>query len=140
MPSPPLRLTSMRRPTCPSKAFFPSACKRLSLFLLRPSLVDGAAGGKWQKVALRAVVVERLGGLAGKLMNREVAAFHSITSSARASSIGGTEIPSAFAVFKLITSSYLVGCSTGRSAGFAPLKILSTKNADRRYRSRRSAP
>src|SRR5712664_1655673 len=65
---------------------------------------------------------------------------YSITSSARVSSVGGTMMPSAFAVFKLITSSYLVGCSTGRSAGFAPLKILLTKNADRRYRSRRSAP
>ena len=64
--------------------------------------------------------------------NSEVATFHSITSSARASSVGGTEMPSAFAVFKLITSSNLVGCSTGRSAGFAPLKILSTKAADRR--------
>jgi hypothetical protein len=29
------------------------------------------------------------------------------------------------AVFRLITSSNLVGCSTGRSAGFAPLRILS---------------
>ena len=39
----------------------------------------------------------------------EVAAPHSITSSARASSIGGTSRPSAFAVLRLITSSYLVG-------------------------------
>src|SRR5207253_5819178 len=54
---------------------------------------------------------------------------HSITSSARASSVGGMMTPSAFAVFRLITSSNLVGCSTGRSAGFAPLKILSTKLA-----------
>ena len=65
---------------------------------------------------------------------------YSITSSARASKVGGTMMPSAFAVFKLITSSNLVGCSTGRSAGFAPLKILSTKPADRRNRSRKSAP
>ena len=49
-------------------------------------------------------------------------------------------MPSAFAVFRLITSSNLVGCSTGRSAGFAPLKILSTKAADRRNRSRKSIP
>ena len=28
--------------------------------------------------------------------------------------------PSAFAVFRLITSSNFVGCSTGKSAGFAP--------------------
>jgi len=56
----------------------------------------------------------------------EPAPSHSITSSARASSVGGTIIPSAFAVFKLITSSNLISCSTGRSAGFAPLTILST--------------
>src|ERR1700730_10287776 len=40
----------------------------------------------------------------------EVAAGHSMTSSARASNVGGTSSPSAFAVFRLITSSYLVGC------------------------------
>jgi methylphosphotriester-DNA--protein-cysteine methyltransferase len=39
----------------------------------------------------------------------ESAALHSITSSARASSIGGTVRPRAFAVFKLMTSSYFVG-------------------------------
>jgi hypothetical protein len=33
---------------------------------------------------------------------------------------------SAFAVLRLITSSNLVGCSTGRSEGFAPLRILAT--------------
>src|SRR5262245_48726167 len=51
---------------------------------------------------------------------------HSITSSARASSIGGTSRPIALAALRLMISSNLVGCSTGRSAGFAPLKILST--------------
>ena len=40
--------------------------------------------------------------------------------------------PSALAVLRLMTSSNFVGCSTGRSAGFAPLRILSTKTADRR--------
>src|SRR5262249_53679677 len=50
-------------------------------------------------------------------------ARHSITSSARASSVGGTSRPSVLAVFRLITSSNLVGCCTGRSAGFAPLRI-----------------
>src|SRR5439155_20592272 len=49
---------------------------------------------------------------------------HSITSSARASSIGGTSIPSALADLRLMTSVNLVGCSTGRSPGFAPLRIL----------------
>src|SRR5262249_51888770 len=57
---------------------------------------------------------------------------HSITSSARASTEGGIVRPRAFAVFMLITSSNLVGCSTGRSAGLAPLRILSTYTAARR--------
>jgi hypothetical protein len=43
----------------------------------------------------------------------------SITSSARASSGGGTSRPSALAVLRLMTSSNLVGSITGRSAGFA---------------------
>ena len=49
-----------------------------------------------------------------------------MTSSARASSIGGTSRPSALAALRLITSSNLVGCSTANSPGFAPLRILST--------------
>src|SRR5262245_45259221 len=56
----------------------------------------------------------------------ELAASHSITSSARASSDGGTSRPRAFAVLRLITSSYLVGACTGRSAGFSPLRMRST--------------
>ena len=52
--------------------------------------------------------------------------FHSITTSARASTVGGISRPSAFAVLRLIASSYLDACSTGRSAGFSPLRILST--------------
>jgi hypothetical protein len=51
---------------------------------------------------------------------------YSITSSARASSAGGTVMPSALAVFMLMTSSYLVGACTGRSAGFSPLRMRST--------------
>ena len=41
----------------------------------------------------------------------------SMTSSARASSVGGTSRPSAFAVLRLTTSSNLVGCWTGRVPG-----------------------
>src|SRR6516164_7488954 len=51
---------------------------------------------------------------------------YSITSSARASSAGGRGSPSAFAVLRLIASSYLVGNSTGRSPGFSPLRIRAT--------------
>jgi hypothetical protein len=41
---------------------------------------------------------------------------YSITSSARVSSVAGTVRPSDLAVLRLITSSNLVGCSTGRLA------------------------
>src|SRR5262245_41770531 len=51
---------------------------------------------------------------------------HSITSSARASSAGGMVRLSALAVGRLITSSSLVGNSTGRSPGLAPFRILTT--------------
>ena len=42
---------------------------------------------------------------------------YSITASARASKIGGTSRPIALALLRLMTSSNLVGCCTGRSAG-----------------------
>src|SRR5262249_39301325 len=51
---------------------------------------------------------------------------HSITSSARASTEGGIVRPRALAVLRLMTSSNFVGCSTGKSAGLAPFRILST--------------
>ena len=51
---------------------------------------------------------------------------YSITSSARESMDGGTVRPSALAVFRLSTSSFLVGACTGRSAGFSPLRMRST--------------
>src|SRR5262249_36563880 len=56
---------------------------------------------------------------------------HSITSSARASNVGGTCRRSALAVVRLMTRSNLVGCSTGTSAGLAPRRILSTYSAAR---------
>ena len=36
----------------------------------------------------------------------------------------GVVKPSALAVFRLMTSSNVVGCCIGRSAGFSPLRIL----------------
>src|SRR5262249_17109558 len=48
---------------------------------------------------------------------------HSITSSARASSVDGISMPSALAVGRLIKNSNLVDCTTGRSAGLAPLRM-----------------
>src|SRR3981081_554738 len=51
---------------------------------------------------------------------------HSITSSAMASTPGGNVRPSVLAVLRLITNSNLVDCTTGRSAGLAPLRIRPT--------------
>jgi len=56
----------------------------------------------------------------------ELAPPHSITSSARASSMGGTSRPRALAVLRLITSSNFVGCCTGKSTGFAPFRTRPT--------------
>src|SRR5262249_13370229 len=53
----------------------------------------------------------------------ERAPFHSITSSARASKVGGRVRPSILAVWALMTSSNLLDCTTGRSAGLAPLRM-----------------
>src|SRR5215831_13874294 len=65
---------------------------------------------------------------------------HSITSSARASRVGGISRPIAFAVLRLIVSSNFVGCSIGRSAGLAPCKIRLTYQAPRLNKSDRDVP
>jgi hypothetical protein len=54
---------------------------------------------------------------------RMLAVFYSITSSAATRSLSGTARPRAFAVFRLMRSSNLVGNRTGRSVGFAPFKM-----------------
>src|SRR5262245_41961078 len=65
---------------------------------------------------------------------------HSITSSARASTVVGISSPSVFAVLRLTTSSYLVGACTGSSAGFSPLRMGGPHPAARRYWSARWGP
>ena len=57
---------------------------------------------------------------------RRHAVSHSITSSARARSVGGIVRPSALAVLKLTAKLKRSACSTGSSAGFLPFTILST--------------
>ena len=47
---------------------------------------------------------------------------YSITLSARATNAAGTDMPTTLAVFRLITSSNSVGCSTGMSATLVPLE------------------
>src|SRR5262249_44133260 len=53
----------------------------------------------------------------------ELAPSHSITSAARASSVGGTVRPSVLAVCMLRTNSNLSDCTTGRSLGLSPLRM-----------------
>jgi hypothetical protein len=93
-----------------------------------PAGEPGAEGGDQGRLRARRVAeVER-----GQHGEEDVGALsegvggHWISSSARISTDCGIVSPRAFAVFMLMTSSNLVGCSTGRSAGLAPLRILST--------------
>src|SRR6185312_15753780 len=58
--------------------------------------------------------------------------YHLITRSALASTLGGITRPICLAVFKLITSSKLVVCSTGISLGLVPFRTLSIRTAARR--------
>src|SRR4249919_2640167 len=58
--------------------------------------------------------------------------FHSITSSARTISVGGTVRPSALAVLAFKAIIYLVGIWTGSSEGIAPRSTRSTYGAARR--------
>src|SRR5262249_57533757 len=56
----------------------------------------------------------------------ELAALHSITSSARAINVGGPVRPSVLAVLRLMTNSSLVGNSMGKSATGVSFSILYT--------------
>jgi hypothetical protein len=60
------------------------------------------------------------------LMHRSKRRAYSITSSAVESRVGGTVRPSILAVWVSMISSSLVACTTGRSAGLAPLRIRLT--------------
>src|SRR5262249_40644574 len=66
---------------------------------------------------------ERPGGNRAAKQRDEVAPPHSITSSALNRTAVGSSRPSDLAVLRLTTSSTLVGCWTGKSAGLAPLRI-----------------
>src|SRR5512143_2990653 len=55
-----------------------------------------------------------------------VARGYLITRSALASTLGGMVRPICLAVLRLMTNSNFVACCTDRSAGFVPLRILST--------------
>src|SRR5204863_9835869 len=59
-------------------------------------------------------------------LSSHLACFHLITRSARASTFGGIVRPICLAALRLTRNSNFFGCSTGKSAGLAPLRILST--------------
>src|SRR5262249_27976968 len=90
---------------------------------------DPQAGGARSRISRLCPVQVRRPAPSSLLRGRSTAdliAIYSITSSARASRLGWISRPSSLAVFMLMTSSNLVARSTGRSAGFAPLRILPT--------------
>src|SRR5262249_15828189 len=70
----------------------------------------------------------------------ELAPSHSIPSSAATSSFSSTVRPSILAVETLMTSSNLLDCATGKSAGFAPLRMRPVYTPMWRYASTRLAP
>src|SRR5262249_16154143 len=71
---------------------------------------------------------------------QEVAALHSITSSARTSRAVGIVRTSALAVLRLMNSSTFVACCTGRSAGCSPLRIRPVETPAWRDTSRMLLP
>src|SRR5207342_2289486 len=58
---------------------------------------------------------------------------YSTTSSACPISDAGRVTPRVFAVLRFTANSKRIGCCTGSSLGFVPLRILATYPADRRY-------
>jgi hypothetical protein len=67
--------------------------------------------------------------MSAKCQKRTSAKFYSITSPARASTAGGTVRPRAFAVLRLIASSYLVAACTGSSAGLQAIQRQDIRRA-----------
>src|SRR5918996_5933910 len=65
---------------------------------------------------------------------------HRITLSALAKTFGGIVNPICLAVLRLMMKSNLTGRSIGKSAALAPLRILSTYVAARRYMSASLGP
>src|SRR5690349_8230205 len=73
-------------------------------------------------------------------MASSVGGTHSMTSSAATWSASGTFMPSAFAANRLITSSNLFSWLTGRSDALSPFRILPAWMPASRYASERLVP
>src|SRR5262245_2684992 len=120
-------------PLCPRKQTFDLRVNgtRLSLGSHRERLAPSRPATLLAARQRRRPDAENFGGEVS-FLNLPLTSHHSITPSARASSVSSTVRPSALAFLKLITSSYLVGAWTGKSAGFSPLRMRSTYAAGRR--------
>jgi hypothetical protein len=111
---------------------FGSECEELDLSVSGPLLPP--------KAYVRAhVPVGRVRARKRHMQCSKIAAY-SITSSARTKNVSEIARPIVLAVFTLTMSSNFVGCSMGRSAGLAPLRMRSTKYAARRYKLRIFTP
>jgi hypothetical protein len=102
---------------------------RLSSFPTRVKDVLARAEREGGVVVCPRIVSTELDGLICKtplVVEAPSVSAQRITSSAWKRRVGGIVIPRAFAVLRLMTSSNVVGCSMGRSAGLAPFRILST--------------
>jgi hypothetical protein len=100
-----------------------AAARRASYYSRRPRVAILCPGSICDSDLIN-VRFRPLYGLKSDISLAQQIALYSITSSARARSVGGTSMPSARAVGRLMTNSNLVDCTTGRSAGLAPLRIL----------------
>ena len=87
------------------------------------------SGSYWRSLASACSAPTGVSDL-GKRFLTPLLALHThaylITSSARIRRVGGSVIPRACAVWRLMTNVNFVGCSTGKSAGMAPFRILDT--------------
>ena len=71
--------------------------------------------------------IGRGAGLGAALLEKQqIRQIYLMTLFARERNSGESVSPICFAAFKLMTNSNFVACCTGRSAGLAPFKILST--------------
>jgi hypothetical protein len=96
--------------------------------------IEAGRGGKVAAASASVIATSKATSDPGHLMQSAKAGsreLHSITSVAIARRAGGTVRPSSLAVVRLITSSKMVVCSTGRSPGFEPRNSLSTYSAAR---------
>ena len=125
---------------------------RLRVAVQRPStlnasglIVDGRSStrcsrSRYKKAVTRGLSRTTILEVCRQALCSQVAALHLITRSARSRIDCGTVMPRAVAVLRFTTSSNVADWSMGRSPGFAPLRILSTYIASRRYVSVKFSP